>query len=239
MKHEDELPNSRCGPALLSRRDNSSNTSIDVSKLALVGLQTELCHILRDDDLGPHLPHSLTRCRRSSCVAEPSHSACRMSCGSVQVLPAVCVRVDFTALFAVRDAPGCHRHFIALPQQGTLRAAYTRSCQRCTRLSKQHPGVSEWARITSCASKPHAQVHKLRIRIGESSSLSLSKPKNCWLVADMIWSAVSGAKMLEYAELWLILRMLKQCVAPRHDAPIEKAVQRVFAPTSSRNRPRN
>ena len=26
----------------------------------------------------------------------------------------------------------------------------------------------------------------------------------------MIWSAVSGTKMLEYAELWLILRLLKQ-----------------------------
>ena len=30
---------------------------LDVSKFALVGLHTELCHILRDDDLGPHLPH--------------------------------------------------------------------------------------------------------------------------------------------------------------------------------------
>ena len=40
---------------------------------------------------------------------------------SVQVLPTVCVcvRMDYTALFAVRDAPGCHRHVIALPQQGT------------------------------------------------------------------------------------------------------------------------
>ena len=29
-------------------------------------------------------------------------------------------------------------------------------------------------------------------------------------MADMIWSAVSGAKMPDYAELWLILRLLKQ-----------------------------
>ena len=27
--------------------------------------------------------------------------------------------MDYTALFAVRDAPGCHRHVIALLQQGT------------------------------------------------------------------------------------------------------------------------
>ena len=61
-----------------------------------------------------------------------------------------------------------------------------------TRLSKQHPGVAEWAKNTSCASKSRSQAHKLRIWIGESPSLSLSKPKNFWLVADMIWSAVSG-----------------------------------------------
>ena len=28
----------------------------------------------------------------------------------VQVLPAVCGRVDYTALFAVIDAPGCQKH---------------------------------------------------------------------------------------------------------------------------------
>ena len=59
VKHEDQLPYSRCGPALLSRRDNSSNKSIDVYKLALVRLQTELCRIFRDDDLEAALAASL------------------------------------------------------------------------------------------------------------------------------------------------------------------------------------
>ena len=80
VKHEDELSYSRCGPALLCRRDSSSNTSIDVSKLALVVLQTELCHILRDDDLGPHLPHHCCPDVEDLRVW-PSHPACRMSCG--------------------------------------------------------------------------------------------------------------------------------------------------------------
>ena len=85
VKHEDELPYSRCGPALLSRRDNSSKTSFDFSKLALVRLQTELWHIGRTCRItaaqmwkifvcGPAIPQRLPN-----------------ELWSVQMLPAVCV----------------------------------------------------------------------------------------------------------------------------------------------------
>ena len=72
-----------------------------------------------------------------------------------------------------------------------------------TRLSKQHPGQDHFFfEQVTFASPP---------------SLSLSKPKNCSLVADMIWSAVRGAKMPEYAELWLILRLLKRDIGSLRD----------------------
>ena len=178
MRHR-RFPHNKCCSALCLEWKLVIH-KLDVSKFVLVGLQTELCHILRDDDLGPHLPHH-------SCPdvedlrVWPSHPACRMSCGPCKCCQlCVCVRMDYTALFAVRDAPGCHRHVIGLLQQGTrtfgicLHALMSEMHCRTqfgamlARLSKQHPGVAEWARITFCASKSHSQAHKLRIRIGES-----------------------------------------------------------------------
>ena len=200
----------------------SAADTIDVSKLALVGLQTELCHILRDDDLGPHLPHHCCPDVEDLRVWPSQHTALA---GSVQVLPAVCV-----SEWTVRHSLPCVTHQAATGMSSLCRSKErTLSGSACclhalmsemycrtlfgailTRLSKEHPGVAEWARITSCAIMPHSHAHKLRIRIGQSPSLSWSKPENCWLVADMIWSAVSGEKVLEYVELWLILRLLKQ-----------------------------
>ena len=159
--------------------------------------------------LGALAASLLPRCGRSSCVAQPSHLPNEL--WSVQVLPAVCVRMDFSALFAVRDAPGCHRHVIALLQQGTHPFGI------CVLLTRAHVGdalphtvrrhAHEVVEATSkgrgvgqdhflSEQKSHSQALKLRIRIGESPSLSLSKPKNCWLVADMIWSVVSGLRCL-------------------------------------------
>ena len=91
MKHEDELPYSRCGPALLSRRDNSSNTGTDVSKLALVRVANRMVsHSPRRSPWAALAASLLPRCGRSSCVAKPFHTACQMSCGVLPVLP-VCV----------------------------------------------------------------------------------------------------------------------------------------------------
>ena len=115
------------------------------------------------------------------------------------------------ALFAVREALGCPRHVVALHALTSEMYCRTIVAAMLTRLSKQHLGVAEWAKISTCASKSHSQAHKLRFfSIGQSPSLPLSKPKNCWLVADVIWSPVSGAEMPEYAEPRLILRLLTQ-----------------------------
>ena len=104
--------------------------------------------------------------------------------------------MDNTALFTVRDAPGCHKHMyvVALPQQRT------RPFRICVLLTRAHVRdvlphtvrrhAHEVVEATS-KGRGEGQDHMLceqgtfaspqiENSVGESPSLSLSKPKN-WL----------------------------------------------------------
>ena len=125
---------------------------------------------------------------------------------SVQVLPVVCVRMEYSVLIAVRDAPSCHKHVIALPQQRThtfgICVLPTRAHVRdaLPHIVRRH--AHEVVEATS-RGRGVGQDHFLCEQVTFTSpqiensdwwvTIAMSKPKNCWLVADMIWSAVSGA----------------------------------------------
>ena len=114
---------------------------------------------------------------------------------SVQVIPAVCVRMYFSALSAVRGTKlpeACHR-FAAerFAPFRDLRAACTRSSQRCTAahcLAPCSQGCrsniegSRTGQISPLVRTSHIRKPaKLSMWIRESPSPSLSKPMNCCL----------------------------------------------------------
>ena len=134
-KHEDggQLY-SRCGPALLSRQDYSSNTRTDVSKLCARRVAHRIVSFSALVSFGRTCHISAAQIKNSYVHATvlPKGPVVR----AAAVSSGVRVRMEYTALFAVRDAPSGQKHVIAFPQQGTpfrdLCTACTRSCQRCT-----------------------------------------------------------------------------------------------------------